>query len=622
MKKILSVALVLVIAFGIFTSVPITANAASVSDLTFVLDRDNEIYYVTDCADGATGEIVIPGTYNDLPVMYIDDYAFSGCKALTSVTISDGVTHIGEHVFEGCTSLTSVTIPNSVKSIGVCAFMDCTSLTSITIPNSIKSIGGSVFFNCASLTSVAIPDSVTSIGGYVFSNCTSLTSIAIPDSVTRMGNSVFSNCTSLTSVAIPDSVTHMGDSVFSDCTSLTSVTIPDRVKSISLWTFSGCTSLTSITIPDSVTSIEDWAFEDCTSLTSVTIPDSVTSIGDEVFDDCTSLTSVTIPDSVLSIGYKAFGYTFSLEENKECKVKDFTIYGVKKTEAESYAVNNGFKFVALPGTLAVPKIVDISKLSEGIKIEWDKIDDAQKYIVYKRVYDETTKKWSGWKVIKTTANLEFLDTSVKITEKYRYTVKAVNETSTSKYKSTGTITYSVVPIVKAANVSNGIKITWQKIVNVTGYTVYSSTYNTKTKKWSGWKNRGTVGKNTTSWVDKSAKAGTYYRYTVRARCGSAASSYVASKNVLRLLSPKVNVAKASNGIKVNWSKVAGAKSYRIYRTQYVNGKWSGWKLLETSEKKFILTDKTAKKGVYYKYTVKAVNGSNMSAYTASGKIKR
>ncbi|MBR2876040.1 MAG: hypothetical protein IKC01_02780, partial [Clostridia bacterium] len=147
--------------------------------------------------------------------------------------------------------------------------------------------------------------------------------------------------------------------------------------------------------------------------------------------------------------------------------------------------------------------------------------------------------------------------------------------------------------------------------------------NTKTKKWSSWKNRGTAGKNKTAWVDKSAKKGTIYKYTVRARYGSAASSFVASANIVRLVNPTVKVAKASNGIKVTWNKIAGAKNYKIYRAQYVNGKWSGWSAIKTTNNKtFAYVDKTAKKGVYYKYTVRAVNGKSASAFTASKNVKR
>ena len=82
----------------------------------------------------------------------IKDYAFSGCKYLTSITLPSGVTNIGRYAFENCTSLTSITIPSSVTEIGAGAFSSCTSLTSITIPSSVTTIEANAFRNCSSLT--------------------------------------------------------------------------------------------------------------------------------------------------------------------------------------------------------------------------------------------------------------------------------------------------------------------------------------------------------------------------------------------------------------------------------------------------------------------------------------
>ena len=206
------------------------------------------------------------------------------------VVIEDGVTSIGNFAFDGCRSLTSITIPSSVTSIGNYAFYNCRSLTSITIPNSVTSIGNYAFSGCRSLTSITIPDNVTSIGTYAFYDCTSLTSITIPDNVTSIGESAFEWCSGLSSVTIPDSVTSIGFYAFKDCTSLTNITIPDSVTSIGSAAFYKCSSLTNITIPDSVTSIGIYAFSDCSSLTSITIPKSVTSIGSGVFDECNNLT--------------------------------------------------------------------------------------------------------------------------------------------------------------------------------------------------------------------------------------------------------------------------------------------------------------------------------------------
>ena len=62
-------------------------------------------------------EYVIPAG-----VKSIGDYAFYGCRGLTSVTIANNVKSIGNRAFYGCKDLTSVTIGNSVKSIGINAF--------------------------------------------------------------------------------------------------------------------------------------------------------------------------------------------------------------------------------------------------------------------------------------------------------------------------------------------------------------------------------------------------------------------------------------------------------------------------------------------------------------------
>jgi hypothetical protein len=104
--------------------------------------------------------------------------AFSGCNAMKSITIPEGVVSIGSHAFYECSSLTSVEIPNSVISpIGNQTFEGCRALTSVTISENVTSIDSRAFYNCSSLLSVTIPNSVTSIGEYAFGNCQELKNI-------------------------------------------------------------------------------------------------------------------------------------------------------------------------------------------------------------------------------------------------------------------------------------------------------------------------------------------------------------------------------------------------------------------------------------------------------------
>ena len=76
-------------------------------------------------------------------VTSISDYAFSSCKALTSVSIPESVTTIGKCAFSNCSSLNGIIIPNSVKKIGKMAFSSTDSLKEMTIP--MNCIGESLF---------------------------------------------------------------------------------------------------------------------------------------------------------------------------------------------------------------------------------------------------------------------------------------------------------------------------------------------------------------------------------------------------------------------------------------------------------------------------------------------
>ena len=64
-----------------------------------------------------------------------------------------------------------------------------------------------------------------------------------------------------------------------------------------------------------------------------------------------------------------------------------------------------------------------------------------------------------------------------------------------------------------------------------------------------------------------------------------------------------------NGVQINWKEVANAESYRIGR-RAENGKW---KVLTNSATGSSYTDTTAEDGVTYYYTVRAINGSVVSA---------
>jgi hypothetical protein len=174
---------------------------------------------------------------------------------------------------------------------------------------------------------------------------------------------------------------------------------------------------------------------------------------------------------------------------------------------------------------------------------------------------------------------------------------------------TATVTLAK-PTVTLSNTSSGVKITWSKVNGAKGYIVYRRVAGGKFATLTKITNSGT-----TTFTDKTAKAGTTYYYTVKAYSGSTYSSYVTNKLIKYLKQPTVNLLNASKGVKVTWTKTAGASGYYIYR-KTANGSFTKIKTI-TSGSTVSFTDTTAKAGTTYYYTVKAYAKSGAKTYTSS-----
>ena len=171
------------------------------------LDTDGNYlrYVILNRYNGKEKEIKIPSEINKIPVKTvgnacfmnneyieslstmanlkeIDNYAFYGCKNLSSIHfVNNSVTKIGEHAFERCKALTSVDFPSDIEVIDFGAFQNCTVLEEITFSGSpVVSIDAYAFCNTA-LISVKLPSFTKSVGKYAFANCKNLTSLVIPD---------------------------------------------------------------------------------------------------------------------------------------------------------------------------------------------------------------------------------------------------------------------------------------------------------------------------------------------------------------------------------------------------------------------------------------------------------
>lgn len=131
----------------------------------------------------------------------------------------------------------------------------------------------------------------------------------------------------------------------------TKVVIPSKISGYNVteignFAFMGCKSLESVVIPESITRIDYGAFSNCTNLKSVSITNSENyiDIARFAFYECPNLKSVKVPETVAIYDW-AFGYNYN--EFSDKKADDFIIYGYTGSDAENYAINNGFGFVSL-----------------------------------------------------------------------------------------------------------------------------------------------------------------------------------------------------------------------------------------------------------------------------------
>ena len=173
--------------------------------------------------------------------------AFKDCTALTSATSNNSA--IGSSMFSGCTALTTVTLSSSVKTIGANAFEKCTGLASFTIPTTVTSVGANAFDGCSKLATLVLPNNTTktaciTLGNYAFKG-TGVKSISLPAGITTIPEGLFQNCTALTEVALRPTVTAIGANAFSGCTALTTVHL-GNVSSIGANAFADDNALTKL----------------------------------------------------------------------------------------------------------------------------------------------------------------------------------------------------------------------------------------------------------------------------------------------------------------------------------------------------------------------------------------
>ena len=245
--------------------------------------------------------------------------AFVGAP-ITTVEFGQLATTIPDYAFYGCKTLTSITIPENITAIGGAAFQNCPNLTTVifnarncTVAHTILGNNVTPAFNNNAITRVEFGPLVNNIPNYIFWGCKGITDIVFGENIESIGQSAFYGCSSLSNVTIPEGVTSIGGRAFANCNNLNSITF-NAINCVNMVTMENSVpmpafennALNTITFGNKVEIIPDYAFANCPNLKTFTIPASVRHIGYKAFYGCKSLQSITIPENVTSINGLAF----------------------------------------------------------------------------------------------------------------------------------------------------------------------------------------------------------------------------------------------------------------------------------------------------------------------------
>lgn len=372
-KRLLSLALCLVLVVGLFSGLTVNASAGKIDDLKKEIaeklikekiEQFKEEFEIPDLDMDAIlssfGTAATSGDFGENNCLHWEvstgvlsgkTLTISGTGAMPDFDFPNGnlapwwnyealgmLTSFGNFKLEG--ELKKVVIQDGVTNVSNYALFFLPAATQITLPESVTSIGRYGIALCSKLNGISLPKAVTAIGDFGLAG-NSFTAVSLPDGLQTLGRGAFDACASLSGMTLPAAITAVPDKCFNDCTKLLTVDYKGEVTAIGERAFEGCKSLTKAPIPATVTELGVSAFNGCVALTDVTLPGSVTAVPDACFQDCTALADMKLPGTVTSVGHNAFTGCTAL--------KDVRCYGAPPTVQPGGAAEHSFE----PGIVTI-----------------------------------------------------------------------------------------------------------------------------------------------------------------------------------------------------------------------------------------------------------------------------
>ncbi|MGN0447566.1 MAG: leucine-rich repeat protein [Acutalibacteraceae bacterium] len=529
-------------------------------------------------------------------VRKIGDNSFKGSKKLKEVVFYPGILSIGKEAFSE-SGVTSVYIPSSVTVVEEYAFSSCPDLESVTLGEErtervlYTDLEKFVFSRCDKLETVIFNSGVSKVYEYAFYKSDNIKNVYINDLAAYL-NIIFPTEMSQTknvnpvmgaenlyvegkiaeNIVIPEGIVSICNYAFNNCKTLKSVTFPSTLRQIGDGAFAGCVNLGNVVFPDSLEEIGDSGFEGCFGITELKFGKNLDRLGFFTFGGCKNLKVIYLYSEELVICEAAFDFNQNIEivfytGSKEAW--DKLLAKNKKTGLEGVAVYYRFR----PESMYAPASVTSTQTVDSITVAWSPVTGVTGYRLF-------MKQDNSWKTMKTVKDTTVKVTGLKSGTKYTFAVKAYISSGafvlwSPEYITIDTATKAVKPSkVISTQSSSTIKLSWTSCPGATGYRIYF-------KSGNNWKVAVST-TTATSHTFKNLKAGEKYTFAVRPyiKNGSTViwSDYT---TCIAATKPATVTAKASSPskgkINLSWNSVSGSEGYQVW---YKNGNGS-YKLYKT-----------------------------------------
>lgn len=171
--------------------------------------------------------LVIPETYNNIPVRVIGSNAIKGNTLIEKLVMYDNIVSIQANAFNGCTNLMEIELPETLETIGASSFYNCG------------------YYN----DTLNWNNGVLYIDEYLVEAKQEIVGIyTVKDGTRLIANSAFSLCESITEIYLPDSVLYIGDSSFSFCRGLSAIRMSNNLIGVGAHSFENC-KIGSVSLP-------------------------------------------------------------------------------------------------------------------------------------------------------------------------------------------------------------------------------------------------------------------------------------------------------------------------------------------------------------------------------------